>query len=217
MTLVGIAVVALMGSGSLHARVIQSVRADLDRDGRMETVAITRTGAVDGHPTGGDTVVMRGEKVLWRQACLNPWKVTTGDVDGDGKPEIIAGVWKKSPRDPVMAKRTFVYSWNGRRMLPKWLGSRLSRRFDDFVVADINGDRMAELISLELAPEGKRRVSVYRWFSFGFEFLGCSEDMAGLRSLRVESHDVTVIGRNERYALSLSNGCVTLAKGGHAR
>lgn len=185
-----------IGSGYSIIDVLQS---DLDHNGDPEVIAITSKQIENGHPLGGEIVILHYNKsrlhVVWRQARLNPWKLQLGDVDGYGRTEIICGVWKKSPKDPVMEKRTFVYSWNGRRMMPMWLGSRLSRRFDDFAVADVNGDRMAEIVSLERAPGGKHRISIYRWFSFGFESLASSDEIIGLATVN-KRHDCVVVTSN---------------------
>jgi hypothetical protein len=125
---------------------------------------------------GGQVVVIhntkKGLKAVARKDGLNPWKLRLADVDGDRKKEIIVGVWKKSPKDPVMAKRVFVYSWDGKRILPKWLGSRLSRRFEDFELRDINGDGWYELMAMEIAAGKPERIGIYRWKSFGFEWIG---------------------------------------------
>jgi hypothetical protein len=161
-----------MVSGCARTPVMLDSRsADLDRDGAVETVGITCRSREGGHPMGGDIVVERSGKVIWRQKRLNPWKLRLADVDGDGRQEIVLGVWKKSPKDPVMAKRVFVYGWNGKRMMPKWLGSRLSRRFVDFDVLQMDGDGVPELIALEVAPGKPRRIGVYRWRSFGFDWV----------------------------------------------
>jgi hypothetical protein len=92
---------------------------DLDGDGTIEIVAITAERTVAGRPIGGEIVVLtesEGElRPVWRREGLNPWKLQIGDVDGDGPREIVCGVWKTSPFDPVMANRVFVYSWDGAR------------------------------------------------------------------------------------------------------
>jgi hypothetical protein len=170
--------------------VIACESQDLDGDGTAEIVAITCERCVADHAIGGEIAVLKeiqGEmRPVWRREGLNPWKLQIGDVDGDGPREIVVGVWKRSPFDPVMANRVFVYSWDGEDIHPKWLGSRLSRRFEDFVLCDVNSDGWDELIALEIADAGRHRIAVYRWDTFGFEWLGCSEEMGGIRRLKVE-------------------------------
>lgn len=164
---------------SAAGEVLQTSERDLDRDGVLEKVKITCARREDGRPLGGEIVVMQAREgkmtTVWRVRNLNPWKLRIADVDGDGEMEIVTGVWKKSPKDPVMAQRVFVWSWNGERMLPKWLGSRLSRRFEDFEFRDINHDGWDELLALEVAPGKPKRVGMYRWRSFGFDWLGSAE------------------------------------------
>lgn len=193
--------------------VLDMVSADLDGDGSLETVAITFKKVEGGIPLGGEVVVLKvNDGVLtpvWRQRKLNPWKVQLADVDSRPGVEVVVGVWKTSPRDPVMARRPFVYGWNGRRLVPKWLGSRLSRRFTDMAVGDVDCDGRNELVSLEVAPGKRNRVAVYRWFSFGFEWLGCSEERAGMEMLRGEAGRVTVVIRGREHCVRLFDGRVT--------
>ena len=135
-------------------------------------------------------------------------------MDGDGRPDILVGVWKKSPYDRVMEKRVFVYSWNGVRLMPKWLGSRLTRRFDDYTVADVDGDGWAELFALERCEGGKHRVSEYRWLSFGFEWLACSAERPGLASLAAKGPAVTVSGSAGVFRVTSAKGRLVL-EGAH--
>ncbi len=168
----------VLGYGA-EGRVLSAVQTDLDHDGRSELIAITCKSIENNHPLGGKVIVMQKTQVIfrpvWSQKQLNPWKLRVADVDGDGHKEIITGVWKKSPRDPIMAKRCFVYSWTGSRMSPKWLGSRLSRRFIDFDVRDINKDGWAELLAIEVSPGKPQRIGIYRWSSFGFDWIGSAK------------------------------------------
>ena len=100
---------------------------------------------------------------------LKPWKVTIGDVDGDGRDEISIGVYKKTPLHQVMAKRPFIYYFEGNRLLPKWRGSRLSKPFDDYDFYDIDKDGVDELVSIELLESGEKVINTYKWKGFGFE------------------------------------------------
>lgn len=196
---------------------IGMARGDLDTDGIREMVAITCRRHDGAHPVGGEVVVLRLGKdgrlgVAWRHKGLNPWKLQVADVDGDGRPEVVVGAWKRSPRDPVMAKRVFVYSWNGKRLLPKWLGSRLTRRFDDFALADLNEDGWDELAALEVAPGSKHRVAVYRWRSFGFDWQGCSDERAGMDRLERMKDGLVVTGAGRRLAVDLKQGKIRLTE-----
>jgi len=193
-----------------------TVAADLDRDGTVDYVAITCKKIVGGHPLGGDIVVShktpRGQEAVWRQPGLNPWKVALADVDGDGRKEVIAGVWKKSRYDPVFARRVFVYSWNGKRLLPKWLGSRLNRRFTDFVLCPLDNDGKTELVALEEAPRGGKYVTAYRWESFGFGWVGRSGPVAGVRSIAVKNGRALLETERGSFAFRLVRGRASLAR-----
>ncbi|MCX6647313.1 MAG: hypothetical protein NTY09_13285, partial [bacterium] len=186
-------------------QIIASQRVDLDGDGTIETIVITYEESLDGHPVGGNILVYTESDGELSLACtkegLNPWKLEIGDVDGDDQMEIAVGVWKESPFDPVMAKRVFIYSWDGETLQKKWLGSRLSRRFDDFVLYDINDDGWDELIALEVGESGMHRVAVYRWDIFGFEWLGCSEEMADLSSFCEDEENLTVLTDSEQFGV----------------
>ncbi len=168
----------VLGHG-VEGKVLDAYQTDLDLGGSIELIAITCRTIRKGHPLGGKVIVMQKKqgnyRPVWSQKQLNPWKLRVADIDGDGEKEIITGVWKKSPKDPVMAKRCFVYSWTGSRMKPKWLGSRLSRRFIDFDVRDINKDGWAELLAMEVSPGKPQRIGIYRWRSFGFDWIGSAK------------------------------------------
>jgi hypothetical protein len=117
---------------------------------------------------------------------LNPWKVQCADVDGDGGLDISIGAYKTTPFHPVYAKRPFIYDFNG-SLEPKWLGSRLSKPFEDYVFEDIDSDGMDEIISSEILSNGKMLLNAYKWKGFGFEAMGCSgeyESISGIKTYR---------------------------------
>jgi hypothetical protein len=195
-------------AGTLH------LSADLDGDGTTEYLSITHKSIVNGHPMGGEIIAshkVHGRLItVWRQPNLNPWKLQIGDVDGDRHKEIVVGVWKKSRYDPVMAKRAFVYSWDGTRLLPKWLGSRLSRRFTDFVLCPMDKDGKTELIALEEAPGGANYITAYRWRAFGFDWIGRVGPVRGVTGISVKNGFVIVSTKRDTQAFVLVNGKPTL-------
>lgn len=127
-------------------------------------------------------------KEIYAYNCkeLNPWKVQTSDVDGDGMTEIALAVYKTSPFHPVMAKRPFLYDWINGGIFPKWRGSRLSRPFDDYVFADMDSDGRDELVSAEHLADGGKVLSCYCWKGFGFEKIAESEGFEDISSIRTE-------------------------------
>lgn len=144
---------------------------------------------------------------------INPWKIQTCDIDGDGRKEISAGVYKTAVFHPVMAKRPFIYNWTDGHMSPKWLGSRLARPFDDYIFCDVNSDGRDELVSAELLADGNKAVNVYAWKGFGFESIGGSdgyEDILKIRNAGGHAIEINaVINRHsERIALCFENGAL---------
>lgn len=120
-------------------------------------------------------------------AALKPWKVQTADVDGDGRLEISIGVYKTTRADAVMRKRPFVYSWDGKGLQPKWLGSRLSRPFEDYIFSDIDDDGLDELIAMEYLSDGQMILCAYKWKGFGFEGMGESQAYSVIKNLTINA------------------------------
>ena len=185
--------------------IFSSCVSDLDADKMDEILMITGR---DNREYGEDLVILEPEaraagngdeakrgkaegapslKEIYRydMAEINPWKVQTCDVDGDGEKEISIGVFKKARFHPVMAKRPFIYSLTDGCLSPKLLGSRLSRPFTDYIFSDINSDGKDELIAIEYLADGRKAVNTYSWKGFGFEGSGESgsyEDILSIKS-----------------------------------
>lgn len=189
------------------------VRSD-DDDGKLTDAAVRSDAAgAARQEVAGDKRETMVLKQLYRfdMGEINPWKVQTCDVDGDGRKEISVGVYKKAVFHPVFAKRPFIYDWADGHMSPKWLGSRLARPFDDYVFSDINSDGKDELISDELLADGRKAVNSYGWKGFGFESTGGSrsyEDILGLRSATGSSIEIKAVlnGRSKWIGLHFENG-----------
>lgn len=126
------------------------------------------------HKFGKEIIIyslVDGKKEVFRRdiSHLKPWKIDIGDIDGDLNSEIAIGVYKETPLHPVMAKRPFIYNFDGEDLVPKWRGSRLSRPFNDFLLFDVDQDGIFEIVSVEELVDGGHIVNSYKWKGFGFE------------------------------------------------
>ncbi len=161
-----IALILLIGLSSISAStqlVKRSIKADLDLDGKVEQI----------HLNGSQEQTLqirRGKKLLWQgvPAKWKPWKIEIADVDGDGRREMIVGVFKATKFFAKPHNCLFIYGFAGETAFPKWLGSSLSRPFTDFTFADMDNEGGDELIAMETTLEGRLSLAVYHWNSFGF-------------------------------------------------
>ncbi len=120
-------------------------------------------------------------KVLSRidLSLIKPMKVQLGDINGDGLKEVAVCVYKKAEFHPIMAKRPFFFDLVDGNLIPVWLGSRLSRPFDDYILRDIDADGTDEIISVERLEDGRRLLAAYSWEGFGFDVQAESEAFDG--------------------------------------
>lgn len=132
---------------------------------------------------------------------MNPWKVQVADVDGDGQKEISIGVYKESEFHPVKAKRPFVYNWHGNGISPKWRGSRLSKPFEDYIFADVDGDGLDEIVSIEILKNGKKLINSYKWKGFGFEGMAESKEYPDILSI----DKIKLDGSKENIIIKIKN------------
>ena len=91
-----------------------------------------------------------------------------GDVNGDGLPEIVVGVIKKTRYWRDEDKRLFIFKlYDGQLIRPLWLGSRLGC---PIVTFRIERDSMpARIISTEQCGDSIKKV-MYRIKGFGVKF-----------------------------------------------
>ena len=118
----------------------------------------------------------------------------------DGSEDLMVGVYKTARFHPVMANRPFIYGWDGKTMYPKWLGSRLSRPFTDFVLADFGSG--VRIVAVEQTREGANELAVYRWEGFGVTRVW---NGAGSKKLT----DLVAIGDLGKQSIRVTSGSST--------
>jgi len=139
--------------------------------------------------------------------AIKPLKVQLGDVNGDGVKEVAVCVYKTAEFHPVMAKRPFFFDLVEGNLIPVWLGSRLSRPFDDYILYDIDADSSDEIIAVERLEDDRRVIAVYNWRGFGFEMLTQSEAFEGGLLFDVQkagSEGINVFNSNSRERLKFN-------------
>ncbi|GAA3657721.1 hypothetical protein [Flavivirga jejuensis] len=106
---------------------------------------------------------------------INNWQLPypvyqfqVGDVDNNGKDDILVGVIKTTRFDSTMSKRLFIFKNYYGLVRPLWLGSSLGQELVDFkFVEDKKGARIR---SIEKEKSGKYLVAEYKWRKFGLKF-----------------------------------------------
>lgn len=169
----------------LLSRTLDKATGDINGDGQEEYLLLTKS--LLGK-YGKELIIYNGVYDLteiYREdfSELKPWKIDTGDIDGDGIDEISIGVYKETIFHPVMAKRPFIYSFSDNTLLAKWRGSRLSRPFTDYTFYDIDEDGVDEIISIEITENEKMLINSYKWIGFGIEGLMESSEFDNIAEL----------------------------------
>lgn len=189
--------------GSDDDKIVSVYVSDIDRDSKDELLIISGKASSN---YGESLVIFSVGKELqeiYRRHFkdMNPWKVETADIDGDGIKEISIGVYKRSQFHPIMAKRPFIYNWNENDISPKWRGSRLSRPFEDYIFADIDGDGLDEIVSVEVLENGKKIINSYKWKGFGFEGKAESKEYEEILAIK----RVINLGKKDDIAAEVKN------------
>ena len=94
------------------------------------------------------------------------YRLTQGDVDNDGRPDLLIGPVKRTPLDATVRRRLFVYSLDSAgRLRPRWRGSRLMFKLLYFKV--VPGSEGSSVLTIEQEPGGSYCVGRYVWQGFG--------------------------------------------------
>ena len=93
------------------------------------------------------------------------YQFQTGDVDGDGKEDVMVGVVKTTRYDPQVGRRIFIFKQKRGKIRPLWMGTRLGGQLIDFCYSD------GTIIALEGMGSHKYAVSQYEWDTFGMTYV----------------------------------------------
>lgn len=139
---------------------------DLDGDGVEEVVRLEPE--VETLPLRARVAITSGGMTT-RTPWYPAWKLLVGDVDGDGRAEIILALARTDRRDGRVRNRLYVYAWSGDGLVDRFRGSSFPRPFIDFALerGAPDGRLRVVLLALDLAGRTFRRES-YRWMNFGF-------------------------------------------------
>ena len=165
-------------------------QADFNSDGIPENLSV-----MDGNAT-----IVSGSRIVWQSP--QAWTViqaATTDLNRDNMPEVALLVWRPFRPWPVdqwlphggriagfqdaggQSCHIILIGWQDGQYREMWAGSALAEPVKSFSVADLNGDGLQELVTLEgtytdprprpETPEGSapaRALKVWEWNGFGF-------------------------------------------------
>ena len=172
--------------------------ADLGGHGRSVTIRLDTT---DRNPVvlvDGSRRVSFNIRARWK-----PWSVTTADLDGDGRREIVVALYKSTRYIPEPHNCLFVYRYDGRDIYPLWLGSTLGRPFTAFAFGRVADEPRESLFTLDIGLDGRRGITMHRWTGFGFHKVRSWGDWQSAALLTVRDGHVRVMADGKRLDLSL--------------
>ena len=171
---------AVLPAGSMP--VAPLMQADLNGDGKPESLALA----------GGRLSILSGDRAVWQSPP--GWTViqaAISDLDHDGKPEVTLLLWRPFRLWPVdqwlpyggriagfhdaggQSCHVILIGWTRGAYNELWAGSAMAEPVTAFALADLDGDTLQELVTLEgrytearSAPA--RTLKVWEWNGFGF-------------------------------------------------
>lgn len=104
------------------------------------------------------------------------YRFCTGDVNGDGSPDALVGVVKKTRFHRETGRRIFIFKQVDGKVRPLWMGSKLGGILQDFRVVEDKSYKAHKthtpctVRAIETTDDGRYVVSEYRWEGFGLAF-----------------------------------------------
>jgi len=94
------------------------------------------------------------------------YRLAQGDVDNDGRPDVLIGPVKRTALDTVVRRRLFVYSLDSTGALrPRWRGSKLM--FNILYFKAVIKHSRTYVQTIEQEPGGSYCIGQYHWQGFG--------------------------------------------------
>ena len=93
--------------------------------------------------------------------------IQIGDLNGDGRDELVVELFQRSKLDAENKPRLHVYDVEADRFKPLWRGSMLSRPFFGWCLTGRGDDVARDVAALERGQNGLQWLTVYRWNGFG--------------------------------------------------
>lgn len=97
------------------------------------------------------------------------YKMESGDINNDGRTDIVLGVIKRSKFDPEKRRRIFLLQTDHNRLRPLWLGTRTCRDLVDFSV--LKKGRITAIITIEKEGNNFYCTGEYCWNNFGLRLI----------------------------------------------
>jgi poly-gamma-glutamate synthesis protein (capsule biosynthesis protein) len=168
---------------------VQTLRADLDRDGTPEAITL-QAGQLAVAPTAAGAPRPR---LPWRSPA--GWRVDAFAVAAPpDAPDLAFTVWKPTERTEIRAtelrdairQHFFLFGWRRGAIRPVWNSSALPRPFLAFALAPGGPAGAARLVGLEgdyFAAARPPALTVWAWNGFGYSLEWRSADQPGATTL----------------------------------
>jgi hypothetical protein len=163
--------------------------ADFDNDGKAETLTLR----------DGQAAIQRRDQILWQSPAA--WQVgqaTIGDLNRDGRPEVVLLVWRPFKPWPVdtwlphggriadfhdssgRSCHIILIGWYQDAFRERWAGSALADPVKSLAIADLTGNGKQLLVTLEARYDDPtstpaRYLKVWEWNGFGFSLVSSME------------------------------------------
>lgn len=97
------------------------------------------------------------------------YRFEIGDLNRDGKTDILLGVIKSTHFDQRVIKRLFALRIDSGQIRPLWLGSKVCQNLVDFKAIDAKG--RTSILTIEQSNDGTFSNGIYEWEDFGLRLV----------------------------------------------